>query len=46
MMLEVGLVDDSEGWFSRMLVQWMILEVGSANGSRGSVDDSGGWFSG
>ena len=35
MILEVGSVDDSEGWFSRMLVQCIILEVDSANGSRG-----------
>ena len=42
MILEVSLVDDSGGWFSRMLIQWMILEVGSVNGSRGSVDNSGG----
>ena len=35
MILEVGLVDDSGGSFSRMLVQWMILEVGLANGFRG-----------
>ena len=32
-------MDDSGGW-----VQQMVLEVGSANGSRGSVDESRGWF--
>ena len=41
----VGLYTYSVDWFSRMLVQWMILGVGSVNGSRGSVDESRGWFS-